>query len=232
MLSNFAQICEEKFNYIIDSHKKGQVIRNINLAKFYSNRLIFKLENILRDLKESMKENSTFNKFPYLTKEDKVIKISEIKAHLLLISLVKFIHINDCNLNYMNELREIIYSYGLNVDLESTDALSAFTAPKKDDIPFNINKEKILKFVRLCDFDSLIKIFENIHGDILYASKGNGNDPNAPENLCIERQKVEIGQIVEMLGNFFYNYREFCKDKVTKPESRVNHVRGDIKELR
>jgi hypothetical protein len=179
-----------------------------------------KLEFII----EELKNDTNYIKFEYLKDKSnenlKINKIMNLKAHLLLLGLIRFFYINKYNLSYMNELRHYIYSYGLNIDLKTCDA---FSAPSDNNIPFNINKEKILKFVRLCDFESLVKIFEN-----LYSSLMSYNDL---ENEYIN-EHVELGQISNMLKDFFDFYRKIMLDKITLPKNHLNTIRGKIKDVK
>ena len=216
MISHLAEIYEKKFNYIIFLHNNKKDISNAEIARYYSDELLAKLEFIANDLIS----DSTNKKFHYLNEQEKQQKIAEFKAHLLLLSLIKFIYINKSRLSYMNELRNFIYSYGLNIDLKSCDA---FSAKIEENLPFNINKEKILKFVRLCDFESLVTIFENLYSKLMTA-------PNLENDFVNEH--VELGQISNMLKDFFGMYRIIMEDKSTMPENHLNLIRKKIKEVK
>lgn len=217
MISHFAELYEKKFNYILFLHQNKSEISTLEISRNYCNELMAKLEFIIEELKNDNLEN---NKFYYLSSQEKLEKISEMKSNLILLSLVKFLHINRNRLTYMNELRYYIYSYGLNVDLETCDA---FSAPENQEVPFNINKEKIYKLVRLCDFENLVKIFENIKNSLMTA-------PNLEKDF--KNEHVELREISTMLKDFFEYYQELINNKITKPEIILNEVRGKIKEIK
>jgi hypothetical protein len=214
MISHFAEIYEKKFNFILYLHNNRRELSNLEIARYYCNELTSKLDFIINDLMS----DTTNKKFYYLNNDTKLKKIHELKAHILILNLLKFIHINGGRLTHMDELRQYIYYYGLNIDLKTCDA---FNAPLENNAPFNINTEKILKFVRLCDFESLSKIFENLYANLMRA-----------DNLEYDymNEHVELGQIAIMLRDFFEMYRKMMEDKVTRPENHLNLIRSTIKE--
>ena len=214
MISHFAEIYEKKFSYILYLHSNKTDFNNIDIARYYCEELTSKLDFIIKDLIN----DTTNKKFYYLNHETKMNKIHELKAHLLILNLLKFVHINGGRLTHMDELRQYIYSYGLNIDLKTCDA---FNAPLEANSPFNINTEKILKFVRLCDFESLSKIFENLYANLMRA-----------DNLEYDymNEHVELGQISHMLRDFFEMYKKMMEDKTTRPENYLNVIRAKIKE--
>jgi len=216
MIPHFAEIYEKKFNHIIFLHKNKRDITTSDFARFYIEELMNKLEFVIKDLQNDDINNQKF----YFLKNKKYKKIAELKAHLILLSLIKFLYINKNRLTYMNELRNYIYSYGLNIDLKTCDA---FNSPVGLNLPLNINKDKILKFVRLCDFESLVKIFENLYSHLM-------TSPNLENDYINEH--VELGQISNMLKDFFDFYRKIMGDKITMPENHLNNIRGKIKDVK
>jgi hypothetical protein len=199
-----------KLEFIIN-----EIVNDTNYKKFaYFKQEQNFIENNNNDIDMEMDMNNDYNN------DLKINKITELKAHLLLLGLIRFFYINKCNLSYMNELRHYIYSYGLNIDLKTCDA---FSAPISSNIPFNINKEKILKFVRLCDFESLVKIFENLFSSLIKYNDSENDYMN---------EHVELGQISNMLKDFFDFYRKIISDKITLPRNHLNTIRGKIKDVK
>ena len=164
MISHFAEIFEKKFNYILHSFKYSKNLNKINNARFYCEEMMNKFEFFIMEM---INDDPLQSKFAYFSKEEKIENVKNFKMHLLFLSLIKYFFINENRMTHLNELRKHIYSYGLNLDLDDCDA---FNAPLENRNVLGINQEKILKFVRLCDFESLVKIFENLYKNLMTSS--------------------------------------------------------------